>query len=353
MTMDLSPFLTPAPFGLETEAKITHLLPRLNALTEHHRAACAPYRKMIDLAFPPVPVHHLAELPFLPISLFKYRTLRSIAHGDIKVTIRSSGTSGSARSAVDLDAPTARMAAVTLSSILASVMGGERLPMLIIDTQEALKGAEGMGARAAAILGLMPFGRDHTFALRADMSLDENALKSFLSKYPQQPVLIYGFTFLVWQHLAPACAQLGLDLSRAMLLHSGGWKKLFEQSVSNRNFKDHFKKTVGLEKIVNFYGMAETPGLIFPENEEGFMAVPNFAHVIIRDPSTFRPVTDGTPGLIQILSALPESYPGHSLLTEDIGLVEPDAIGTGQFIRILGRAPKAELRGCSDVLAIS
>ncbi len=98
--------------------------------------------------------------------------------------------------------------------------------------------------------------------------------------------------------------------------------------------------------------MAETPGLIFPETVDGYLAVPNFAHVIIRDPTTMEPVTDGTPGLIQILFPIPESYPGHSLLTEDIGLIDPDIAENGQFLRILGRAPKAELRGCSDVLAM-
>lgn len=352
MNFDLAPFLTPEPFGIGTEAKRRLLLPRLNDLTTHHRLECMAYRKMVDLAFQNTDADCFEDVPYLPIALFKYRTLRSIAASDIKVTIRSSGTSGAVRSAVDLDAGTARLTSVALSSVLASLTGGQRLPMLIIDTQEALKGAEGMGARAAAILGLMPFGRDHTFALRADMELDENVFMSFFKKYPDQPVLIYGFTYLIWQYLRPVCEQRRPDLSRALLFHSGGWKKLYEQSVSTDFFNHHFKEIAGLEQIVNFYGMAELPGVIFPSNKEGYLRVPNFAHVVIRDPSTFAPVTDGTPGLIQILSALPESFPGHSILTEDIGLIEPETSESGQCIRILGRAPKAELRGCSDVLAV-
>jgi hypothetical protein len=60
----------------------------------------------------------------------------------------------------------------------------------------------------------------------------------------------------------------------------------------------------------------------------------------------------GQPGLIQVISALPKSYPGHSLLTEDIGVLEgvddsPEG-WKGKYFRILGRAKKAELRGCSD-----
>ena len=52
---------------------------------------------------------------------------------------------------------------------------------------------------------------------------------------------------------------------------------------------------------------------------------------------------------------VPESYPGHSLLTEDLGVVETEDAGLGGWngagIRILGRVPTAELRGCSDVIS--
>jgi len=49
---------------------------------------------------------------------------------------------------------------------------------------------------------------------------------------------------------------------------------------------------------------------------------------------------------------LPISYPGHSILTEDIGTI----IGVdnclcgrmGKYFKINGRLKNAELRGCSD-----
>ena len=71
-----------------------------------------------------------------------------------------------------------------------------------------------------------------------------------------------------------------------------------------------------------------------------------------RDGNTLEPLPPGEPGLIQVVSALPESYPGHSLLTEDMGVVEgcddPATGMSGQYFRSLGRLPQAELRGCSD-----
>ncbi|MCG7782343.1 Acyl-protein synthetase, LuxE [compost metagenome] len=63
----------------------------------------------------------------------------------------------------------------------------------------------------------------------------------------------------------------------------------------------------------------------------------------------------GKPGIIQVLSTLPESYPGHSLLTEDEGVVlgEDDCScgRAGKYFRIIGRLKNAEIRGCSDTYA--
>ncbi len=48
------------------------------------------------------------------------------------------------------------------------------------------------------------------------------------------------------------------------------------------------------------------------------------------------------------------SYPGNVLLTEDLGVSAPEpdtGAWRGPRFRILGRLPKAELRGCSDTHA--
>ena len=53
------------------------------------------------------------------------------------------------------------------------------------------------------------------------------------------------------------------------------------------------------------------------------------------------------------MSLLPLSYPGHNLLTEDIGKIEGiddcKCGNKGKYFSIKGRVPDSELRGCSDV----
>jgi len=74
--------------------------------------------------------------------------------------------------------------------------------------------------------------------------------------------------------------------------------------------------------------------------------------VIVRHPYTLAPCDVGEQGIVQVLSALPSSYPGFSLLTEDLGRITSiDGCPCGQrgkTLAIDGRLPRTELRGCSD-----
>ena len=95
--------------------------------------------------------------------------------------------------------------------------------------------------------------------------------------------------------------------------------------------------------------MAEQVGSVFVECEAGHLHAPQLADVVIRDPYTLAPLPQGQTGLIQVLSAIPSSYPGHSILTEDKGRV----LGTddcpcgrkGRYFEVHGRLPKTEVRG--------
>ena len=53
---------------------------------------------------------------------------------------------------------------------------------------------------------------------------------------------------------------------------------------------------------------------------------------------------------MQLFSLLPKSYPGHNILTEDIGKIASCKCGfEGKCFTIHGRVKHSEIRGCSDV----
>jgi hypothetical protein len=145
-----------------------------------------------------------------------------------------------------------------------------------------------------------------------------------------------------------------LDLSNGILIHSGGWKKLIDIAVDNAEFRKRFAEDTGLTQIYNYYGMIEQIGTVFLEGRSGnSLYCPDFADVIIRNPETWEEQPVGVPGVIEVISTLPRSYPGHVLLTEDLGVVHgvDDGDWPGKRFSVLGRLPRAEARGCSDTFS--
>lgn len=351
--MQLDELLNAPQFSLYQVEKDDSMLGLMNELHEHHLANSEAYNVITSRVFRNEGrFNTIEDLPFIPVSAFKNHQLKSIEEGSIFKILTSSGTTGQSVSKIYLDKDTARLQSIALSKIIAHIVGPKRLPMLIIDSKAVFANKSSFSARGAGILGIAPFGKDHTYVLNENFEPDEEVLRDFLEKYNGQPIFIFGFTFMIWQFLQRANFDKKYDLSSAILMHSGGWKKLVEIAVDNSTFRQKLYEKFNLKYIYNFYGMVEQVGSVFMENQNGFLHAPNFADVIIRNPVDFSVQPIGQPGLIQVVSALPKSYPGHSLLTEDIGVLEgmddsPEG-WKGKYFRILGRAKKAELRGCSD-----
>ena len=121
--------------------------------------------------------------------------------------------------------------------------------------------------------------------------------------------------------------------------------------VSNSIFKKRLNQKLKLNNIYNYYGLVEQTGSIFLDCKKcGCFVTSIYSDVIIRD-KFFNEINNGK-GIIQLLSLLPTSYPGHNILTEDIG----EIINSGNCIcsvkgkrfKVYGRNKDSEIRGCSD-----
>jgi len=341
-------------FSLDVAEKQAALLPGLNALVRHHYEHSLAYRRIADAAWGgATEANTIADIPYLPVSLFKEIELSSTQTPSM--VLQSSGTTGQVPSRIVIDAETADRQGRALVATFRPVLGSSRLPLLLIDTRKVITDPAMLTARGAGVLGMMKFGARATFALDEMLELQVQVVRDFVAKFGGQPFFLFGFTYLVWQHLYQSFADGELDLGNAVLIHSGGWKKMEAQKVGNDEFRAALARRFNLNQVYNFYGFVEQIGSIFLEGEPGLLYPPNFTEVIIRDPSDWRPLPPGEPGVIQVVSLLPRSYPGHSVLTEDLGVMEVSedrANGRrGSAIRILGRVPRSELRGCSDVIS--
>jgi hypothetical protein len=224
-----------------------------------------------------------------------------------------------------------------------------------LDSKAVLKDRRMFSARGAGILGFAMLGYDVTYALDEDMNLDFGVLDVFLEKHAgEESILLFGFTYIVWEHFYKALqsASKQYDFSNGILIHGGGFKKLLNEAVSNDEFKQRLRDVCGLCRVYNYYGMVEQTGSIFMECEHGRLHASVFSDVVVRRPEDFLECEVNERGLIQLLSLLPRSYPGHSILTEDegeiTGIDDCPCGRLGKTIKIHGRIQNAEARGCSD-----
>jgi len=360
--MTLDELFEVAPFSLPKAQKAAVLTAQLKALTGHHVQHCESYKQiLVAMGLKVEDIQTLEDIPFLPTRLFKSMELRSVASQDIVKTMTSSGTSGQAVSRIFLDRDTSALQTKVLTRIVSDFVGKQRLPLVILDTSEVVKNRQLFSARGAGILGFSMFGSKKLYAFNEHMEIDVEAMSVFLAEHAGKSIMLFGFTFMVWLHFVQALERSGFrpDLSEAILIHGGGFKKLTDQAVSKAEFKARLNKVCGIspKNVHDYYGMVEQTGTIYVECPQGNLHTSNFSDVIIRRAEDFSVASIGEKGIIQVLSVLPRSYPGHSLLTEDEGvcLGEDDCLcgRFGKYFRIEGRLQRAEIRGCSDTYASS
>ena len=285
---------------------------------------------------------------------FKDLDLLSLPAEKIFKILTSSGTSGTVPSKIYLDKLTAKYQSKVLSSLLSSFTDGKRLPMLVIDSKSILKDKKSFSARGAGIIGFSTIATRQYYALDEEYELDMQKLNDFIEKFGDEPFLIFGFTFMIYEKLILETSKLKFKniFKNGIMFHGGGWKKLISLDISNEKYKSDLYKKYGLSRVHNYYGMVEQTGSIFLECSHGFLHSSIYSNVSIVD-SSLHELPYGQKGMIKLTSVLPYSYPGHSLLTEDVGIcygVDNCKCGLkGKYFKVLGRAKKAEIRGCSDV----
>lgn len=343
------------PYSLEQNEKTELFNTELKELTIFHADKCNEYKKILQaLTINPKQITDYSQIPFLPVRLFKEYELKSIPKDEVFKVMTSSGTTGQAVSKIYLDKDNASIQQKVLVKIVSDFTGASRLPMLIIDSPSVIKDRNMFSARGAGILGFSIFGADRTYVFDENMRLNLEVLDQFLKKHKGEKILLFGFTFMIWQHFYKELKKINrkIDLSQGILIHGGGWKKLVGEAVSKYEFKKCLNDVCGIERIHDYYGMVEQTGCIYMECEYGHLHASIFSDVIIRNPKDFSINQIGEKGLIQVLSLLPTSYPGHSLLTEDqgelLGIDDCPCGRKGKYFKILGRIKSAEIRGCSD-----
>jgi len=336
------------------ERKEELFLREINILSEHHFGGCKAYDR-IWKGFQPA--QRIEDAPFVHVGVFKRIDLKT-DNSDIvfKRSIHSSSTSGTS-SRIALDQKSSNLQSESATKILGDFVGTEKRPLLILDSVKSLRRRGEMSARVAAAMSLWPMASNIFFLLHdpenpESMNWDE--LRTALLKNDR--FIVYGFSWILW--LAWGAREFNDDIKELLrgkeilFVHSGGWKKLESIKVNHSDFDQAILRNVSKSsKVVDFYGLVEQMGIIYPMCEYSARHVPVWADVIIRDIYTFKPLTEEV-GQIQLLNTLAYGAPYHSVLTEDVGRLIPGDCPCGRKgtrFELLGRVPNVEIRGCANV----
>ncbi|MGP0062368.1 MAG: hypothetical protein ACLQGP_02035 [Isosphaeraceae bacterium] len=334
----------------------------------HHCTSCPPFARWYRKqgADPEAPVEDLSRLPVLPVIVFKRLNLRSVVDGEVVRVLSSSATTAQTPSRVALDAVTRNRQMRSLAVLLSDLMGPARRPFIVFDVDPAVSSVVGteLSARIAGLRGyLMMASRvHHVFNVGAgEAVLDVERLGELLDGYAaaRAPVCLIGLTYVFYQQVLTPLLRLGVQFQLppgSLILHFGGWKRLLDRSVGRERLNTEAARAFVAEDLLirDVYGFTEQLGVIYPDDGRGVRVAPAWAEVFARDPFTLEVLPDGEPGLLQFITPLPHSYPGFSLLLDDIGrVVSRDREVNGRYgtrFEVLARALGSEVRGCGDTL---
>lgn len=358
------------PYGVDLEKKNKLLIQALNESYRFQFENCVPYQKYCqkrgyskDTTF-----SKYEDFPYLPVQAFK-------EYGEFLVTkensdqiqksflLNSSATSGRP-STIFVDRATAKRQALLMTKCLSYFLGGNKVKFIVADINPKSSNNLFIGARAAATLGFLKFSSDVTYVLIENidggLQLDLNLLLSTLDELERsgEKFIFFGFTYVLFEAILENIGiskQYKFD-SQGYLLHIGGWKKLESKKVSKRDFNKIVTSKLGInsKSIIDVYGFTEQMGVIYPSFGDNDKICSTYSTAIVRDPITFEVLPDGQEGVLQFISPLPTSYPGFSILTDDLGLICEDQLINGIYhraFRVTGRVKNAEIRGCGDVMS--
>jgi len=325
---------------------------------------CSGYRAILDDAsFAPERLQtmdDLAELPFLPTALFKRRQLFSVPRRWLSLVVTSSGTSSGKASEIGFTVGDlwAGLKMVLHICKLRHLLSFTPCHYVVFGYQPKRKNRTGVSRTAFGVTLFTP-ALSRIYALRwkkGEYVLDLGAVQNAIVEHSKSrfPLRFMGFPAYAWFLMKRMDEQnVRVQLPRgSKLMLGGGWKQFYAEQVDKSEFYALAKKVLGLDDrdIIEFYGAVEHP-IFYIDCERHHFHVPIYSRVIIRDPKSLKPVPNGTPGLVNLITPMNVGTPLLSVMPDDLGILRDGcSCGCGldsPWLEILGRVGLQEIKTCA------
>jgi hypothetical protein len=271
----------------------------------------------------------ITEIPFLPIEFFKTHSVISCNPETVELTFLSSGTTDSTRSKHLIHS-----ASIYEKSFEASYR------TFIGNPEEQV------------ILGLLPNYIEQgnsslVYMVDKLIQLSQSKLSGFMlndlesveSIYTEatlsgKKVVIFGVSYALLD-----LAEKGTDLSKAMIIETGGMKGRRAELTKEELHKE-LMNGLNVPLVSSEYGMTELLSQAY-SNKEGLFTEPNWMKILIRDINDpFNYVAKGKTGGINVID-LANIYSCSFIATQDLGKIIDNKF------QLLGRFDNSDIRGCN------
>ncbi|MCR4645399.1 MAG: acyl-protein synthetase [Oscillospiraceae bacterium] len=324
---------------------------------------CPEYRKILDgIGFSPSDLNSteaLGELPFLPTALFKKHHLTSMPGWRIPVKATSSGTKGQfSKVGLELGALWNGLWMVLRMAKYRKLLSLRPVNYVILGYQPH-KGNDMAVMKTAFGSTFLAPALHRCYALRYEngrYTADLEHVLEHLRRYVKagHPVRFMGFpsyTYFLLQMMEDRNVHLQLPRGSKIML-GGGWKQFYREQVDKQALYDLIRRVLGVEEenIIEFFGAVEHP-ILYADCPAHHFHVPVYSRVLIRDVRTLRPVPNGTPGLVNLLTPMIKATPLCSVMTDDLGVLHDGCeclcgLKT-PYLEIIGRVGLKEIRTCA------
>lgn len=331
----------------------------LNEINLHHYQNNKDIQKIWDYQkFIPGKIksdYDIYSMPYLMVNLFKERTFITGSEKDLALVLTSSGTSGQ-KSVMRLDQGSLNRVKKLAYNVYDSLGICDQKKYNYLCFTYDPKVANDLGTAFTDELLTSFTDKNevyyaiHWSAEKNDWELNEEMvvekLKEFASS--QYPTRILGFPAFLYKIIKDFNLKINLG-NNSWLLTGGGWKNHADEEIPKQEFRQFIQDTIGIPKSNqrDLFGMVEH-GIPYVDCSNGYLRIPNYARVFIRNPKTLEILDYDQPGLIQFICTYNSSYPNMNILTTDWGMIKPSPDNQkGDVLEILGRAGVNKHKGCA------
>ncbi len=295
----------------------------------------------------PVRIQTWQEIPAVPVSAFKSSELATFPVAQAAAVFRSSGTTSSSRSQHYLR--TLRYYESSLESFFSSQVLPDqaRLPMLVLAPAPAEAPHSSLSWMLEVVKRKFGTPGSGTFIERGVLLETQLFRKLCESESTGVPVALLGTTisFLKFFDYLSKTGKIFRLPPGSRLMDTGGMKTEKRQ-VTRPEFVQQVTVSLGIpeEACINEYGMCELSSQFYGRGGTSSLQGPPWTRTIVVDSVTGGLAKEGETGLLRHFD-LANVDSVMAVQTEDLGTSVRRS--TSDAFHLLGRAPNAEVRGCS------